>query len=97
MSSYKIAVIGYKDSVIGFKALGLEAVTAANTEEARTAFLKAARNRDEIAIIYITEQFAAELKAEIEEVKGQVTPAVNIDPVEAGHPRAGDGGAFFRS
>ena len=33
MSSYKIAVLGDKDSVLGFKALGLDVYPAENVEE----------------------------------------------------------------
>ena len=84
MSSYKIAVIGDKDSVIGFKALGLESIAVGNIEEARNAFLKTVRNRDDIAIIYITEQVAAQLEAEIAAVKEQVTPAVILIPSKQG-------------
>ena len=35
MSNYKIAVLGDKDSVLGFKALGLDVVPAESAEEAK--------------------------------------------------------------
>ena len=35
MSNYRIAVLGDKDSVLGFKALGLDVFPAENVEEAK--------------------------------------------------------------
>lgn len=84
MSGYKIAVIGDKDSVIGFKALGLEVVYANTPAEAREAFLGLVRSKDEYAIIYITEQFAEKLSDEIAAVKDKVTPAVILIPSKSG-------------
>jgi V/A-type H+-transporting ATPase subunit F len=83
MSTYKIAVIGDKDSVIGFKALGLTAIPAESAEEARAAFIKTARD-EEYAIIYITEQLARALETEITAVKEQVKPAVILIPSKKG-------------
>lgn len=84
MSGYKIAVIGDKDSVIGFKALGLEAIDANTPDEAREAFTGLLRGSDEYAIIYITEQLAEKLKDEIAAVNDKVTPAVILIPSKSG-------------
>ena len=51
---YKIAVIGGSDSVIGFKALGLDTFAVDSPEAAKRALREAARpmeNGDEYAII----------------------------------------------
>ena len=57
---YKIAVLGDRESVMGFKALGLEVITAETVEEARRD-LHAMAKDPEYAIIYLTEQLAEEL------------------------------------
>ena len=84
MSSYKIAVLGDKESIVGFKALGLETIFAETTEEARVAFTRLARHKEEYAIIYITEQLAKNLTVEIDDVKDNVTPAVILIPSKNG-------------
>ena len=60
---YKAAVIGDRESVLGFRALGLATVTARNAEEAARALHRLAR--DKCAVIYITEQLAAEISEDI--------------------------------
>ena len=76
----KIAVIGAPDTVMGFKALGLEACPAASAEEARAAFKRLTGEGAETAIIYLEEAFAAPLKAEIDKTKDSPTPAVILIP-----------------
>jgi V/A-type H+-transporting ATPase subunit F len=84
MSGYKIAVIGDKDSVIGFKALGLEVIDVNTPAEAKEAFAGLLRSKDEYAIIYITEQLADKLSDEISAAKDKVTPAVILIPSKSG-------------
>lgn len=79
---YKIAVLGDRDSVLGFKALGLDTFFAENTEEARHTLHRLAR--ETYAIIYITEQLAADLSADIDKYKTSVTPAVILIPGKSG-------------
>ena len=79
---YKIAVLGDRDSVLGFKALGLEVVFAEDAEAARQALHRLAR--EDYAIIYITEQLAKDLTGEIAKYKDAVTPAVILIPGKAG-------------
>ena len=57
---YRIGVIGDRDSVLGFQALGLEAAPAENAEEARQALHRMAK--ENFAIVYLTEQLAAQLQ-----------------------------------
>ena len=57
----KIAVIGGRDTVMGFKALGLETYPAADAAEAGRVLKSLTRGSGEYAIIYIEEGFAAEL------------------------------------
>lgn len=79
---YKIAVLGDRDSVLGFKALGLDTHFVESTEEARTALHHLAK--EEYAIIYITEQLAGELQTDIDRYKNAVTPAVILIPGKTG-------------
>lgn len=76
----KIAVIGAKDTVLGFKALGLDIRMASSAEEAKTALQELTAEGQEYAIIYIEETLAQYLTAEIARFKDRVTPAVILIP-----------------
>ena len=76
--AYKIGVIGDLLTVNGFKALGLDTYSCVSTDNARRALKTMAQ--DNYAIIYITEQLAAELTDEIARYKDSVTPAVILIP-----------------
>lgn len=78
----KIAVIGDKDSVVGFKALGLEIREAAGADEARAVLRELAKSG--YAIIYITEELAESVMDEINRYKDEVTPAVILIPSKNG-------------
>ena len=80
---YKIAVLGDRESVMGFKALGLEVITAEDSASARTILHEYAKDPD-YAIIYITEQLAAEIQDEIDKYKERLTPAIILIPGKAG-------------
>ena len=79
---YKIAVLGDRDSVLGFKALGLDTHFVETTEEARAALHRLAK--EDYAIIYITEQLAGDIGADIDRYKSSVTPAVILIPGKTG-------------
>ena len=57
----KIAVIGGRETVMGFTALGLEAYPVADAAEAKSVLRSLTREREDVAIIYIEENLAAEL------------------------------------
>ena len=84
MSGFRIAVIGDNDSVVGFKALGLDVYPASGAEEARSIFQRLRHEKDSVAIIYITEELARELEKEIASVADSVTPAVILIPSKNG-------------
>lgn len=71
---YKIAVIGSRDSVYGFAALGLDTYFITGAEES----VKLIRQleRKNYAVIYITEAVAAEIPDEIKRISKQPFPAV---------------------
>lgn len=79
---YKIAVLGDKDSVLGFKALGLEAVPVDAVEQAKAALHRMAK--EDYAVIYITETFAAHMTADIQHYKDELKPAVILIPGREG-------------
>ena len=80
---YKIAVLGDRESVMGFKALGLDVIPAGGGGAPRRA--PPARARAPVsAIIYLTEQFAAEMPDEVAKYKDRLTPAVILIPGKAG-------------
>ena len=59
---YKIAVLGERESVMGFAALGLAVFPVESAEEAAEAFHRLTRQSDAYAIIYVTETYAAALQ-----------------------------------
>lgn len=82
MASYQIAVIGDRDSVLGFKALGLSVYPAETAEEARATLHQLARDR--CGVIYLTENLARSLEADIARYKDAVTPAIILIPGKEG-------------
>ena len=80
---YKIAVIGGSDSVIGFKALGLDTFPVDGAEAARKALRQATKpmeNGDEYAIIYIEETKAKDIMPEISKFQEKPSPAIILIP-----------------
>ena len=78
---YKIAVIGASDSVIGFKALGLDTYAVESGEEARKVLHEITKPRDEeYAIIYMEETMAAEIQSEIRKYDEKPSPAIILIP-----------------
>ena len=69
---YKIAVIGGRDTVMGFKALGLETYPAADGAEAGRILKSLTRDNDDYAIIYI------------DKFKDSPTPAIILIPGREG-------------
>jgi len=79
---YKIGVLGDKESVLGFKALGIEIFTADNANQARPVLRRLA---DEgYAVIYITEHLADGLRDDIGAYKDSVLPAIIVIPGKEG-------------
>ena len=81
-NSYQIAVLGDKDSVMGFKALGLTVFPADNVGQARHTLHRIAK--EDFAVVYLTEQFAAQMEADIARYKDELTPAIILIPGKEG-------------
>ncbi len=67
---------------MGFKALGLEVCPAETVEEAKTILHRLAK--ENCAVVYLTEQYAAEMGPEIDRYKDELTPAIILIPGKAG-------------
>lgn len=79
---YKIAVMGDADSVLGFKALGLDVYPVESVEAARRTLHRLAK--EECAIIYMTEQLGAQLPEELARYKDALMPAIILIPGKDG-------------
>ena len=79
---YKIAVLGDRDSVLGFRALGLDAYPAADTASARAILHRLAK--ENYSIIYLTEQLAAGMEEDVARYKDELTPAIILIPGKEG-------------
>lgn len=79
---YKIAVMGDRDSVLGFKALGLEVHFVEDTDTARHTLHRLAG--EDYAVIYVTEQLAQNLQGEIARYKDALMPAIILIPGKGG-------------
>ena len=80
----KIAVVGGAETVMGFKALGLEACPVAHTEEARETLRRLTKDSEDYAIIYVEENLAQELQHEIDKFKDVPKPAIILIPGKSG-------------
>ena len=80
----KIAVVGGAETVMGFKALGLEACPVANTEEARETLRRLTKDSEDYAIIYVEENLAQELQHELDKFKDVPKPAIILIPGREG-------------
>lgn len=81
--SGKLAVLGDKDSVLAFKAIGAATFTAENPFEAKDR-IRALVKSDEYAIIFITEQLAEGISDVLEDIKKLTYPCVIPIPSAAG-------------
>lgn len=80
----KIAVLGGRETVMGFKALGLEVFPIDRDEKAHDTFKQLTRTDDEYAIIYVEESYYKCLSAEIDKYKDRPTPAIILIPGREG-------------
>ena len=71
---YKVGVIGDKDSILGFKALGLDVFPVNNPEEAEQLVHKIVD--EEYGVIFITEQLAVDIKDAINVYSEKDLPAI---------------------
>jgi V/A-type H+-transporting ATPase subunit F len=82
MASYRIAVLGDRESVLGFKALGLDVYCADTVEQAKSTLHRLAK--EDCAVVYLTEQLARFMGDELERYKDELTPAIILIPGKEG-------------
>ena len=79
---YKIGVIGDRESVLGFKAVGLDVFPCDSSEEAKKVLNKVVK--DDYAIIYVTEQLYQDMTEEASEYIDRKLPAIIPVPSKDG-------------
>ncbi|MDP2918134.1 MAG: V-type ATP synthase subunit F [bacterium] len=78
----KIGIIGKKETVIGFRALGVVTYFVKNKEEAEEKIGEI--SKDDLAMLFIPESLAQEIYPQIQKLNAQTFPAVTIIPDPAG-------------
>ncbi len=84
---YKVAVLGDRDSIYGFAALGLETRPVTDREEAARELKKLVEGQ--YAVIYVTEALQAELETEIDRYISDYLPAIIPIPGVSGNTGSG--------
>ncbi|MCI9405586.1 MAG: V-type ATP synthase subunit F [Oscillospiraceae bacterium] len=84
---YKIAVLGDRDSIYGFAALGLDTYPVYDPAEAVRTLRRLAEGN--YAVIYITEALAAEIDEELDRYRSQQLPAIILIPGVSGNTGRG--------
>ena len=79
---HKIAVLGDRESVLGFMALGLSVFAVSSKEEAEKTLTKLAR--EDYAVIYITESVMQQIQDTVDQYKDSTIPAVIPIPGKEG-------------
>lgn len=80
---YKIGVIGDRESVLGFKAVGLEVFPCDQADEAKKVLKKIAK--EDYAIIYVTEKLFQHLGEEVDSYIDSKLPAIIPIPGKDGN------------
>lgn len=80
--TYQIAVIGDWESVMGFRALGLDTYPVTSAEEAKEKVRELAKT--DCAVIYLTEQLAKDMEDVINHYKDDLSPAIILIPGREG-------------
>ena len=75
---YKVAIIGDKDSVMGFTAIGIDIFPVYEADEVKKTIHKLVE--EGYAIIYITEKCSIDGKEAIERYKDNELPAIIVVP-----------------
>ncbi|MFY9176576.1 MAG: V-type ATP synthase subunit F [Caldicoprobacterales bacterium] len=79
---YKIGVVGDRDSILGFKALGLSVFPVTQPEQASRLINRLAK--ENFAVIFLTEQVAREIKETVDRYKSVPFPAIILIPSNQG-------------
>ena len=80
--TYRIAAVGDWESVMGFRALGLDTYPVADAAEAREKVRELAK--ENCAVIYLTEQLARDMDDVLARYKDELRPAIILIPGREG-------------
>ena len=80
--TWQIAAIGDWESVMGFRALGLDTYPVASAQEAREEIRRLAKT--DCAVIYLTETLAKDLPDVLSRYKDELHPAIILIPGRKG-------------
>lgn len=80
---YKIGIIGDRDTVLGFMALGFTVEDVTNAEDAAKK-LHAMAKSGSYAVIFITENYAVQIEEDMNRYKDMPLPAVISVPGQGG-------------
>ena len=81
-ATYRIAAVGDWESVMGFRALGLDTYPVSGSEEAREKIRELAKT--DCAVIYLTETLAKSLTDVLNRYKDELRPAIILIPGREG-------------
>ena len=77
-ATWQIAAVGDWESVMGFRALGLETFPVTTPDEARAEIRRLAKT--DCAVIYLTENLAKDLPDVLDRYKDELHPAIILIP-----------------
>lgn len=83
---YKIGVMGDRDSIYGFRSVGLSVFPA---DDAQTGIKILKSIADEYAVIFITEKLASQMENEIQKYRDRTVPAIIPIPGVTGNTGIG--------
>ena len=78
----KVAVVGDRDSVLAFEALGIEVFTPTEDHEIRNTIERLARN--DYAVIFMTEELAERAEETLSHYRNAAVPAIIMIPNSRG-------------
>ena len=81
-ATYRIAAVGDWDSVMGFRALGLDTYPVTSPDEARETIKELAKT--DCAVIYLTETLAKDMPDTLARYKDDLRPAIILIPGRTG-------------
>ena len=81
-NTYRIAVIGDWESVMGFRALGLDTYPVTSVAEAKEQVRELAKT--DCAVIYLTETLAKDMPDVLDRYKDEIQPAIILIPGREG-------------
>lgn len=82
MVMYKIGVVGDKDSVLAFKALGIDVYTPIGEQEIKNTVNQLAK--DNYGVIFITENLAEKIPTTVQKYEEEIIPSIVLIPSNQG-------------